>query len=392
MSATTSVRPPISPGEPPNPPPSRPSTRTTVGLVARREITTKLHDKTFLLGLGFMLAVLIGALVFSGVAAAREGAGHTRVATVGNQATQLAAAAGLETQQVPDKAAGVALLDADGGDQVKAVVELAAGSADGAAPQVTITADTSAPDSVVTAFSVQPTIDLLTPPDANRGAMIGIGLGFAVVFYFVCLTFGMGISQSVVEEKETRIVEILVAAIPVRALLAGKILGNSVLALGQVALLVLLAFVGVQFTGDSGVTALLSGSVGWFLAFFVLGFGIFASLWAVAGAVATRQEDLASTTLPLQLLLMIPFFVSVSTQDPNTTLRVLSYIPFTSPFSMPRRIVMGDVGWWQPTLSLALLAVGIVATIAVCTRIYSGALLQTTGKAKLRKAWTTAGS
>ena len=132
--------------------------------------------------------------------------------------------------------------------------------------------------------------------------------------------------------------------------------------------------------------------MGWFLAFFVLGFGIFASLWAVAGAVATRQEDLASTTLPLQLLLMIPFFVSVSTQEPNSTLRVLSYIPFTSPFSMPRRIVMGDVGWWQPTLSLALLALGIVATIAVCTRIYSGALLQTTGKAKLRKAWATAGS
>jgi len=138
------------------------------------------------------------------------------------------------------------------------------------------------------------------------------------------------------------------------------------------------------------VSSLLTASIGWFLAFFLLGFGILACLWAVTGAIATRSEDLASTTLPMQVILMVPFFASMYSQSPNTMLRVLSYIPFTSPFAMPRRIVMGDVGWWQPTLSLVLLAAGIVVTIAVSSRIYSGALLQTTGKAKLRKAWTAA--
>ncbi len=369
---------------------TRPSTSTTIALVARREITTKLRDKAFLVSLAFMLAVLIGSLTVSGILAARATGSHVVVATVGPQSTSLAAAAGLQTHQVADKAAGVALLSAKGGDKVEAVVDVAATGATGPTA-ISLTALTSVPDSVVTAFSAQPKVHLLHPPKADNGAMIGIGIGFSVVFFFVSITFGMSIAQSVVEEKETRIVEILVAAIPVRALLAGKVLGNCALALGQVALLVVLAFVGTNVVSSSGaVTSLLSASIGWFLAFFLMGFGILACLWAVTGAIATRSEDLGSTTLPMQVILMVPFFASMYSQSPNTMLRVLSYIPFTSPFAMPRRIVMGDVGWWQPTLSLILLAAGIVVTILVSSRIYSGALLQTTGKAKLRKAWAAA--
>lgn len=378
---------------------NRPTTATTIALVARREITAKLRDKAFLASLAFMLAVLIVSLTVSGIIAARASSSHVVVATVGPQSTSLASAAGLETHQVADKAAGVALLSAKGDDKVNAVVEVGStgstGTTGGAATidpsAVSLTALTSVSDSIVKAFSAQPRIALLDPPKADNGAMIGIGIGFSVVFFFVSITFGMSIAQSVVEEKETRIVEILVAAIPVRALLAGKVLGNCVLALGQVALLVVLALVGTNVVSSSGaVTSLLTASIGWFLAFFLLGFGILACLWAVTGAIATRSEDLGSTTLPMQVILMVPFFASMYSQSPNTMLRVLSYIPFTSPFAMPRRIVMGDVGWWQPTLSLVLLAAGIVVTIAVSSRIYSGALLQTTGKAKLRKAWAAA--
>jgi ABC-2 type transport system permease protein len=381
----------------PHPRPSTPTTPTTIALVARREITTKLRDKAFLASLAFMLAVLIVSLTVSGILAARASSDHVVVATVGPAATSLATDAGLDTHQVADRAAGVALLSAKGGDKVKAVVEVPArGTSVGGAPDpttISLTALTAVPDSLVEAFSAQPRIDLLEPPKADNGAMIGIGIGFSVVFFFVSITFGMSIAQSVVEEKETRIVEILVTAIPVRALLAGKVLGNCVLALGQVALLVVLALVGTNVVSSSGaVTTLLTSSIGWFLAFFLLGFGILACMWAVTGAIATRSEDLGSTTLPMQVILMVPFFASMYSQSPNTMLRVLSYIPFTSPFAMPRRIVMGDVGWWQPTLSLVLLAAGIVVTIIVSSRIYSGALLQTTGKAKLRKAWAAAGA
>jgi ABC-2 type transport system permease protein len=377
--------------------PHRPSTRTTIALVARREITTKLRDKAFLASLAFMLAVLIVSLTVSGILAARASSDQVVVATVGPAATSLATDAGLETRQVAAKSDGVALLSAKGDDKVRAVVDVAErGTSVGGATDpttISLTALTAVPDSVVDAFSAQPKVELLDPPKADNGAMIGIGIAFSVVFFFVSITFGMSIAQSVVEEKETRIVEILVTAIPVRALLAGKVLGNSLLALGQVALLVVLALVGTNVVASSdAVSTLLTASIGWFLAFFVLGFGILACLWAVTGAIATRSEDLGSTTLPMQIVLLVPFFASMYSQSPNTMLRVLSYIPFTSPFAMPRRIVMQDVGWWQPTLSLVLLAAGIVVTIVVSSRIYSGALLQTTGKAKLRKAWAAAGA
>ena len=138
----------------------------------------------------------------------------------GPQSTSLASAAGLETYQVADKSAGVALLTAKGGDTVKAVVEVGTTGTD--PTSVSLTALTSVPSSIVKAFSAQPHVDLIAPPKADNGAMIGIGIGFSVVFFFVSITFGMSIAQSVVEEKETRIVEILVAAIPVRALLAGR--------------------------------------------------------------------------------------------------------------------------------------------------------------------------
>jgi len=242
----------------------RPSTRTTVTLVARREITAKLRDKAFLASLAFMLGVLIVSLTISGVLAARAAGRHAVVATVGPQSTSLASTAGLDTHQVADKAAGVALLSAKGKEKVNAVVEVGSAASTTAGTggtgtttgtidptSVSLTGLTSVPDGIVKAFSAQPHIALLDPPKSDNGAMIGIGIGFSVVFFFVSITFGMSIAQSVVEEKETRIVEILVAAIPVRALLAGKVLGNCVLALGQVALLVVLALVGTNVVSSS---------------------------------------------------------------------------------------------------------------------------------------------
>ena len=114
------------------------------------------------------------------------------------------------------------------------------------------------------------------------------------------LMFGMTLANSVVEEKQSRIVEIIATAIPVRQLLAGKVLGNTVLAVGQMALYVGVGLVGLAFTDYRGAgPAVVRRSVGWFLVFFLAGFVALACLWAVAGALASRTEDLQSTTTPL---------------------------------------------------------------------------------------------
>ena len=98
-----------------------------------------------------------------------------------------------------------------------------------------------------------------------------VGIGFGVVFMMSAVTFGATIAESVVEEKQTRIVEILMAAVPVRQLLAGKILGNSILAIGQVVMILAIAAVGLLATGGL-ILGELGESLVWFGVFFAFGF------------------------------------------------------------------------------------------------------------------------
>jgi ABC-2 type transport system permease protein len=353
-----------------------------VWLVARREIVTKLHDRAYLIGIAVMVLVLLATLVGNTVLSRQVSSSRERVATVGPEASRLADAAGLVPVPVEDLAAGETLLRAPEPQTVKAVATVDRNG------ETTLTGLSSVSDRVANAFTTQPEFRLLEPPKASQAVLFAVSFSFAILFLIVSITFGMGIAQSVVEEKETRVVELLVAAIPVRVLLAGKVVGNVALAFGQMALFVLLGLGAMRVTGSSAsLKAVLNGSVLWFLVYFVLGFAMMACLWAVCGSMATRQEDLGSVTMPMQMILMIPFFVVTYSQSPNLALRILSYIPFTSPLAMPKRVVLDDAGAGDLAVSLLLLVVTIVAVIGISGRIYQGALLQTTGKGNLRRAW-----
>jgi ABC-2 type transport system permease protein len=358
-----------------------------VWLVAKREIVTKLHDRAYLIGIAVMVVILLGTLVGNTLLSRQVSGSHDRVATVGTEARQAALAAGLVAVPVEDMRAGEALLRAPKPDAVKAIASV---DADGRA---TVTGLSSVGGSVTDAFTGRPDVRLLEPPKASQGVLFAVSFAFSFLFLIVSFTFGMGIAQSVVEEKETRVVELLVAAIPVRVLLAGKIVGNVLLAFGQMAVLVALGLVAMRvMDSPASLSSVLNSSVLWFFAYFVLGFAMMACLWAVCGSMATRQEDLGSVTLPMQMIVMIPFFVALYSQTSNVVLRVFSYVPFTSPIAMPKRVVLGDASGWDLTISLVLLAVTIVLVIAVSARIYQGALLQTTGRGNLRRAWRASAS
>jgi hypothetical protein len=156
----------------------------------------------------------------------------------------------------------------------------------------------------------------LEPPSKNTDLALASSTAFALLFFLTTFLFGMAIAQSVVEEKQSRIVEILVAAVPVRVLLAGKVLGNTALALGQIALFVAVGLAGASVAGQSGLVSLLLRSSLSFLIFFLLGFLLLACLWAAAGALANRQEDLQATTMPLQVLVFVPFFAAAYVYTP----------------------------------------------------------------------------
>jgi ABC-2 type transport system permease protein len=243
-------------------------------------------------------------------------------------------------------------------------------------------------DAARQALDAPPTAQrLLDPPPANADIAMLLGFAFAGLFFLTSFSFGLMIAQSVVEEKQSRVVELLVAAIPVRLLLLGKVAGSTLLALGQVTVLLAVGLAGASVAGQGVAVTLLLHSGGWFLAFFALGFSMLSCVWAATGALTSRQEDLQATTLPVQLLVMVPFFLSVYVVEPGRWLTVLSYIPFSSPLSMPRRLMLGDAAWWEPVLAAAGVTVTGAVLVVLATRLYEGALLRTANRTSLRTAW-----
>ena len=217
-----------------------------------------------------------------------------------------------------------------------------------------------------------------------------VRIALALVFYMTALGFGIMIAQSVVQEKESRVVEILAAAVPIRSLLWGKILGNAAMALGQILVIAVAALLGLALTGQGEVLNVVAPVGGWFVVFFVLGFVALAGLWAVAGSLATRQDDLQSTTLPGQMLLMVPFFFAVFAGDDARA--VASFIPIASSMSMPGRMLTADVPLWQPLLSIAILLATTVLVVRVGARLYERTLLQTGRRMGYREAMAAKGS
>ena len=225
---------------------------------------------------------------------------------------------------------------------------------------------------------------LLDPEADDVGQRKLVAFGLSLVFYFVAILFGMQIAQSVVSEKESRVVEILAAAISTRALLWGKIVGNTMLALAQV---VILIGGGLAIFALLGNDSLLSGvgpAMAWFVAFFALGFIALAALWSAAGAMASRTQDIASTTMPLQMLLLGGYMIGAFASGP--ALVIASQVPVISAIVMPGRLAYEDVALWEILLSLSLNVVAAVLLVRLGARIYDHNLMQTSRKIRFSEA------
>ena len=179
--------------------------------------------------------------------------------------------------------------------------------------------------------------------DAEKaGVAEAVGFVFVFLFYFAALIFGMQLASSVIEEKQSRIVEIIAAAIPLRHLLAGKVLGNTALAVIQLLVYLAVGLVGLSFTSYKSYVPALSGPTAWFIGFFLAGFVALACLWAVAGSLASRTEDLQATSTPLTMLMLVMFFGGLSLDGRGQV--IASFIPPVSAVVMPKRILAGGRG------------------------------------------------
>ena len=405
---------------------------SAIRVVATREISVKLRDKAFIWSTIFMLLLVTAATVIPVLVS--QQVPSLRIAIRGAAAEQvidLAAELGAQAEENEEANAPVALLDVGGlpaaditwvttepgvdvgrllrdedvaaalvGDEL-AELRLIGLQSLPAELETLVTAASSelqvaraaeraglTPDEVMALTQpTAPSIELLdVRPEGTMPPQLLI-MVFAFLFYLSVLTFGMSIAQSVVEEKQSRVVELLVAAMPVRWLLAGKVVGNTIMAVGQVLVIVGAGLLSAVVAGQGELIEQILGASWWFVLFFLLGFVMLACLWAVGGSLASRVEDLSSTTAVMQVLVIVPFFAAIFLSDPSPTQRLLSYVPFTAPLLMPARVVLGTADAWEPYLA----ALGVLATavlfVALGARLYAGSVLHTSGRLKAAQAW-----
>lgn len=361
--------------------PSRPGELHSIWLVAEREIGSKLRSKAFVISTAVLIVAALASVLWGGFTAGTASSSGIPVAVTAQTQSDVSGLDGLEVTVVDGDDAARALV-ADG--TVDAA--LVAGSSDSSFDFTVVVKD-SVPSTLLQMLSETPPVDRIDP-GSNAADVLRyfIALAFGIVFLIAATTFGGTIAQSVVEEKQTRVVEILISAIPVRALLAGKVLGNTILAMAQIVLLAAVAVIGLAVTDQAGVLTALGAPIAWFAIFFLFGFVLLASLFAAAAAMVSRQEDIGATTTPITMLIMAPYFLVIFFNDNPVVLTVMSYVPFSAPVGMPLRMYLGDAQWWEPVLSLLVLLASCVAAIGLASRIYQNSLLRMGARVKLAEA------
>ena len=379
-------------------------------IVARREFVERLHDRGFQISTAVTLLILLGFIVaaslFGGgtrfdLGVVGDGArttGEEVVAaaklldvtvTVHGYASVAAAEAALKDGTVDaaiidDREVIVKSQPPARGQQLLAMIQAvtARERADSALQGAGLTEE-----QVTTALSSSPLpIHELRPLDQRQreeNAVVFVGV---LALYGQLFAYGYWVAAGVVEEKSSRVVEVLLSTIRPSQLLRGKILGIGTLGLCQLLLIAAVGLTAAQLAGVLGFPAGAATAIGWVLFWFVLGFFFYSTLFAVAGSIVSRQEDLQATMTPLSLLIIAAFLVGItSLESPDSTLAlVASLLPPTAPLVMPSRIVLGQTPVWQPILSALLSVAATAALVPFAVRMYSRAVLRS-GRVKIRE-------
>uniref|UniRef100_A0A942YD55 ABC transporter permease n=1 Tax=Neobacillus citreus TaxID=2833578 RepID=A0A942YD55_9BACI len=349
---------------------------SAVQLVTVREIQARIRSKAFVVSAAILLVMVVASIVVGGIVGKATADDATPVAVA--EGVSLPSSKGLDVTPTSTTAEAERLVRDGEVDAAIVPSEDPLGYA--------VVGLDDAPTDVVQALSVSPRIELLDPDALPGGLVYLVAIAFGVVFFASAVTFGQSIAQSVVEEKSTRVVEILMSAIPARALLAGKVLGNSIMAFAQIIAVAIAAAIALAVTGQDNMFTLLGPSMLWFVAFFAVGFVLIAALFAASAVLVSRQEDVGSVTTPVMMLVMIPYILIIVAYDNPTILGIMSYVPFSAAIGMPMRIFLGSAEWWEPVLSLVVVAVSVVVVVLVGARIYENALLRTGSRVKLAEA------
>jgi ABC-2 type transport system permease protein len=230
----------------------------------------------------------------------------------------------------------------------------------------------------------------LEAPRSYNGQQLALGLIAGVLIYLSLMLNGQAVAQGVVEEKTSRVVELLLATIRPWQLMAGKVIGIGAVGLMQ---MVLLGVVGIGAGRAAGVLtisfSLALSTVIWTIVWYLLGFLMYSIVFGALGALVSRQEDVGGVVAPALMFVIIGYVIGISIlpSDPGSPLvEVLSLIPTFSPTVMPMRLGIGGVPVWEQILTVALVVALIPLLIWLAGRIYRNAVLRTGARVSLREA------
>lgn len=387
------------------------------GLVAGREIRERLRGRVFRVVTVILFAVVAAAVV---IPAIHKGTPETgKVGVVGGSASldtvlkNLAESVGLSVRLVnvpslsqasADLSAGRLDMVVDGTERI--LIENALSTSDASAGaryvrnvSLSLGAQRSylqaglTPEQTVIIASAKPLpIESIhpaktAPTTSETTALLGVILIFIVLTQYLTWTL-----MGVMEEKASRVVEVLLATVRPIQLLAGKLIGIGTVALAQATALVALALVLGEAVGSSIIRGTAPLVVVAALVWLVLGYAFYSWVYAVAGSLAERQDQVQSLALPLSAPLILGYIVSLigaSSGNASLLVKILAYLPPTAPFAMPTLIGFGQATWWEFLLSAVLCLASTVVVALFAARVYRRAVLQTGGRVRLRDVLPT---
>lgn len=203
-----------------------------------------------------------------------------------------------------------------------------------------------------------------------------------MVLYVAVLVYGQLVAQSVATEKSSRAMELLITSADPKNLIFGKVIGTGVAGLAQIAVLLIWGVICIAINKDyladnevlSMFTSISPSLVIYTIVFFVLGFGLYAFLNGAMGSMASKLEDVGTLTMPVMFTFIIGFVITISFMSAdnidNIIIKVLSYVPFTSPMAMFARICMGTASHFEAIISIIILIISIFVLGRLAVTIY----------------------
>jgi ABC-2 type transport system permease protein len=388
--------------------------RRAVRLVSRREFVERIRDRGFQISTSITLLILVGLIVASSftkpgatyalgtqassdvirsigneVSSAGDAQGvHVGISSVDSQAEaeRLLRDGTIDAAIVEGEHGPVILVKSSPPDQLVGLVQVVARTA---LAREALAKEGVAPKHLEAALNQRPLdVHSLEPPDPHAKSNSAVAFVGVLLLYGQLFGYGFWVATGVVEEKSSRVVELLLSAIRPSELLTGKIVGIGLLGLLQLTLMATIALFVSNAVGLLTFPAGALGAAGLVIVWFAIGFAFYSTLFAVAGSLVSRQEDLQNTMTPISLVILASFFVSIGAlSSPDAPLvKLASFLPPSAPLAMPPRLILGSATPAQAVLSAAISIAATVGMIRIASRIYASAILRT-GRVGLREVW-----